>query len=127
MQDFILDTNLYLSYFTKRNVDQYLVAKEYIQKLEEKSINIILPNLILAEVVYILSYGYMFDRNQVTDVLMSLLSEKHLLITNKDIALIALELFKSSGLDFADCYLLAYQKNSRAKLITFDKKLKNNI
>jgi predicted nucleic-acid-binding protein len=86
---------------------------------------VILPALILAEIVYVLSEYYNFEREKIVYSLASIVSEENLIMKNKDIILTTLEIFRESSLDFADAYLLAFKEHKNCELITFDKKLQN--
>jgi predicted nucleic-acid-binding protein len=125
MSEFILDTNVYISFLVDRNKEQREIAANFFKQLENREIKIFLPSLILAEIVYILDGLYEFPKIQIADTLSSILSEENLISEHKDILLTALDIFRSSSLDFADCYLLAFKENENYTLITFDKKLKN--
>lgn len=125
VKEYILDTNLYLSFFTNRDQEQYKIAYDYISKLKKSEVSIYLPNLIIAEIVYILDDYYNFSREKIVECLFALISEENLQTENKENVLLAVSYFQKSNLDFADCYILACQENSNLELVTFDKKLKN--
>jgi predicted nucleic-acid-binding protein len=127
MESFVLDANLYISYFVVRDEAQFKIASNYIKDLENGTIKIVLPSLILAEVVYILHKFYEFERSQIADVLTSLVYETNLIMSDKEAVLSSLEVFKSTELDFADCYLIGMQENSQHGVITFDKKLQKHL
>ena len=125
MTKYILDTNLYISFFTKRDLDQYKTACNYISKMVSNQIVIYLPDLIIAEIVYILSDYYAFNKVEIVRALLALLSEESLKSDSKEIMFSALNYFEQNNFDFADCYLLALKEQLNSELITFDKKLKN--
>jgi predicted nucleic-acid-binding protein len=127
MEGFVLDANLYIRYFVVIDEAQFKIASNYIKDLENGTIKIVLPSLILAEVVYILHKFYEFERSQIADVLTSLVYETNLIMSDKEAVLSSLEVFKSTELDFADCYLIGMQENSQHGVITFDKKLQKHL
>jgi predicted nucleic-acid-binding protein len=127
MESFVLDANLYISYFVVRDEAQFNIASSYIRDLEKGTIKIVLPSLILAEVVYILHKFYEFERSQIADILISLVYETNLIMSEKEAMLSSLDVFKSTDLDFADCYLIGMQENSQYAVVTFDKKLQKHL
>ncbi len=85
---------------------------------------IILPTLILAEIVYILKKYYDFSQKKIANALSSIVAEENLLIDNKDEITTCLDIFRKTSLDFANCYLLAYQEHRGCEFVNFDKKLR---
>jgi predicted nucleic-acid-binding protein len=127
MTQILLDTNVYISYFIDRNKAQREIAVKYFSKLQNKEVEVILPALVLAEIVYILSDYYNFEREKIVFSLASIVSEDGLIMENKDIILTTLEIFRESSLDFADAYLVAFKEHKNCELITFDKKLQSKV
>ena len=123
----LLDTNLYISFFVRRNEDQFLEASKLINQLDNQEISIFLPNLIVGEIIYILVKLYSFEKSEVCNSLQSLINLPNLITENKEVLMLAIEYYSIKNLDFADCYLLALQEIKYFNLITFDKKLKNQI
>jgi len=64
---------------------------------------------------------YEFSRDEVSDALIELTEFDNLFFERKIFLRKALELFKSTKLDFVDCLLCAYSEVDEIK--TFDKKL----
>jgi predicted nucleic-acid-binding protein len=119
----ILDTNYYISYFTKRDLEQFSSAQKHLQNMVKTQISVYLPDLIVAEIVYILEDFYQFKRSVISQSILSLVVEKKLLMEDKELIILALDLFEKHKLDFADCYLVAFAKLHQTQLFTFDKKL----
>ena len=76
---------------------------------------------VIAEVVYVLSGVYKYDRNEIVEKILLLL--ELIEIENKEVVDFALNLFKSRSLDFVDCLLIGYKKVSGIDVFSFDKKL----
>jgi predicted nucleic-acid-binding protein len=124
-KEYIIDTNLLVSYFTKRNLTEWNIAQEKLLLLKKGLINIHLPSIIIAEVVYILSKQYDCSKTDLVNFLIAILTEEGIIAEDKHISLSALEFFETENLDFADCYLMACKDYYNLELITFDKKLNN--
>ncbi|MEI6728350.1 MAG: PIN domain-containing protein [bacterium] len=127
MKSYILDTNVYLSFFTSRDKSQYEIALGYINKLQDQKIKINLPELIIAEIIYILHDHYNFERQKITEALQSLIAEENLIVGKKEVVLSSLDYFESTKLDFADCFILALSEAENCELVSFDKKLRSKV
>ena len=126
-QKIVLDTNYYIRFLARDDENMYKIAEKFFLDLEQHKITIFLPDLILAEIVYVLYRLYGFDRSQICSSLQSILALDKLEMLDKNLNLTALEFFGENNLDFADCFLLALQDNSNFKIHTFDKKLMNKL
>lgn len=123
----ILDTNLYVSFFTRRNEQQFLEASDFVTDLAQNKVEVFLPAIVVGEVFYILIKLYEFEKLNACQSLQSLINLPNLITENKDTLLLAIENYSTKNLDFVDCYLLAINELKKYKLQTFDKKLKNQI
>ncbi len=127
MRSFVLDTNIYISYFVDRNPVQFRQAQKYFLDLEEKKIKIVLPDLVLAEIVYVLEKGYKVGRGEICEVLLPLIAETNLEMNKKEVILNSLSKYENNILDFVDCYLQALQENEEMDLVSFDKGLQTKV
>jgi len=82
-----------------------------------------IPQLVQAESIWVLSRVYKLNKIQLIHVLESLASTQNLILQHKEIFNLAIELFKESKADFADCLILAESLQVDAVLHTFDKRL----
>lgn len=112
----ILDANYILRFLLKDNLEMFEVAKNCIVEND-----CLIPNEVLAEVVYVLLKVYNTQKNDIKDALINLLIQKNIIIVDKDIVIKSLEIFNEKNLDFVDCILCAKSKKYIIK--TFDKKL----
>jgi predicted nucleic-acid-binding protein len=126
-EQIILDTDMYLSYYTKRDQKEFEIAKNYLQNLKDGVVSIFLPNIIIAEIIYVLVDHYNYTKSEVIIFVMSILYNELLINENKVVILLALQKFEILNFDFAYCYLLAVDELNEYKLQTFDKKLKNQV
>jgi predicted nucleic-acid-binding protein len=128
MSSFVtLDTNLYVSFFTRRDEKQFADARGYMSKLWQNEIEVFLPSIIVGEIFYIFTKLYDFEKQNACQSIQSLVNLPNLMTENKDVLLLAIENYSTKNLDFVDCYILSINELQKYKLKTFDKKLKNQI
>ena len=113
-----IDTNIVLRYILGDNEDLSAEARRII---EGNAVNI--PIEILCEVIYVLSSVYKIDRKVIKDELKNFLENPDCVMPHKDVALIALDFYAETGLDYVDCMLAGYKAVNRYNIATFDKKL----
>lgn len=115
----IIDANIILRYILKDNDNDFEIAKSEILKGAATDITI------LAEVVYVLKGVYKIPREEITETLIALSEEIE--YEDNDIIIETLLNYKDKSLDFVDCYLIARNKMLQDEVITFDKKLNNEL
>ncbi len=114
----ILDANVILRYLLQDNEKLYPKAEEIFDKALSGDIKLFIPIFVFAEVVYVLQKVYKVDRPTISKILSELLEIKSIKTENKDVLRIALEIYASRNLDFADCLLCAYSLNF--EVVSFD-------
>jgi predicted nucleic-acid-binding protein len=85
--------------------------------------SVYITQIVQIETVWVLSRAYGFARNQISQVLDSLLNNQAYRLENEAIFAAALKLFNSSNIDFADALILQNSVGQNLKLLSFDKKL----
>lgn len=117
-----LDTNVLLRFLLKdhptlspqaRNI--ILTGKHY------------LDEIILAQVIWVLSSYYKQSRHDIAVSIDKLLSLPHLMNPRKSLILQAVQLYKDTSLEYVDCWLLTVSKAHNLNLTTFDKKLTTHL
>jgi predicted nucleic-acid-binding protein len=124
MDDIVfVDTNVFLRFFVKDVESQYEKARALFEKAEAGKIKLETSELVIAEIVWVLESFYGFNRKEITDVLITLLSSRNLKIANSARVSDAVQLYASGNMDFIDAYNIAYMKSKEfAKVATFDHK-----
>jgi len=85
---------------------------------------LILADLILAEMVYVLESYYEHPRNQVAEAARSLLALPSVTAADPELLLRAIELYEAERLDFADAYLCAAAEFSGVGAVaSFDRRI----
>jgi predicted nucleic-acid-binding protein len=99
-----LDTNVIVRYLTHDDPSQTAAAVRLIDSLSSDSPGF-LSLIVIAELVWVLELSYRFKKNEIEQVLESLLRSKELIIERAEIVLQALRKFSAGQSDFADCLI----------------------
>jgi len=114
----IIDANIVLRYLLR---DNQLLFEKAVYIIENNEV--LLTNVIIAEIVYVLEKVYKVHKNEISSVLTEFFRSISIIISDKQLILSALQDFDKYNLDFADAILLSYNKINNYEVITFDKKL----
>ena len=113
-----VDTNVLVRHLTGDPPAQATRASRYLQGAEE----LLLPDLILAEVAYVLESIYETPRSQVATTLGSVLAFPAIRVVDVDLLQRAVEVYEVHRLDFADAYLVASAERTGVGVIaSFDR------
>jgi len=83
---------------------------------------LLLPDLILAEVAYVLESFYETPRSQVADTLRAVLAFQAIQVVDAELLQRAVEIYDAHRLDFADAYLVASaERTGVAEIASFDR------
>ena len=99
-----LDTNVVVRYLTHDDPTQTAAAMKVMNLLSFDSPGF-LSLIVIAELVWVLESFYRFRRNEIEQVIDTLLRSKEIMIERADIVSQALRVFRSSRADFADCLI----------------------
>ena len=99
-----LDTNVLLRLLLADDPRQAARAREWLHAQASGQRRLI-NRIVLCELVWTLRRGYRFDRERITEVIVRLLKSHDMLVEDYDSVVLALELYRTSHADFADCLL----------------------
>lgn len=117
----LLDTSIIVRFLTGDDKELADRAEKLFQEAENSSLEI--PDLVVAETVYVLLSFYKFSKEEVIEKI-DLLLDFEKFKTNKKVFKKTLEFFKENNISFVDAYLSALVSLSKnQKLYTFDKNL----
>ncbi len=118
----IVDANVILRYLLADHEEFYKKAEELFDAAIDGKIRVRILQSVIAEVVYVLAGLYKVRRGEISEALSNLLRIKTVKISDKDIVITALEIYKTTNLDFVDVLLCAYGKNSpEVSVFSFDR------
>jgi predicted nucleic acid-binding protein len=113
-----LDTNILIRHLTGDPPALAARATRYLEVAEE----LLLPDLIFAEVAYVLESFYEVPRPQTADTLRAVLAYPPIRVIDVDLLQRAVEVYEHHRLDFADAYLVASAERSGVGVIaSFDR------
>jgi predicted nucleic acid-binding protein len=115
-----VDTNVLIRHLTGDPPDQARLASRYLERAEEP----LLPDLILAEVTYVLESFYEVARVQVAATLRAILAFPAIRVLDAELLQRAVEVYEVHRLDFADAYLVAAAERTGIGVIaSFDRSI----
>lgn len=113
-----VDTNILIRHLTGDPPEQAARATRYLEQADE----LLLPDLILAEVAYVLESFYETPREQVAETLRAVLAFPAIRVVDTDLLQRAVEVYEHHRLDFADAYLVASAERTGVGVIaSFDR------
>jgi predicted nucleic acid-binding protein len=113
-----VDTNVLIRHLTGDPPDQALRATRYLAEADL----LLLPDLILAEVAYVLESYYDVARSQVAETLRAILAFQAIRVVDGMLLQRAVEVYEVHGLDFADAYLVASAERTGVSVVaSFDR------
>jgi predicted nucleic acid-binding protein len=116
----LIDTNVLVRHVTGDPPSQARRATGFLRAGHE----VLLTDLVLAEMVYVLDSVYGFDRRRVAEAGRSLLAHPGVVVIDAALLLRALEVYESIRLDFAEAYLAAAaERFGLGKVASFDRAL----
>jgi predicted nucleic acid-binding protein len=112
----VLDTSALIRFFTKDIPSD----ADKVKKLLEGNEKLIIPDVVFPELEYVLSSNnYQVTREKISEAFFFLTSRKNIVITNE--LKLAVEVFKKSKLDMADCIIVASAE--KKELFSLDKRM----
>jgi len=118
----IVDANVILRFFVRDNEEQFLRAKAFIQRLELGKENVLMTEIVFAEVVWVLNKVYEVPRQEIADTFSKVIGYQGIrTMLEKEIFRESLRLYAKHSLDIQDVFLAVLSKNKGCPIITFDK------
>jgi predicted nucleic acid-binding protein len=115
-----VDTNVLIRHLTGDPPAQARRATTFLEQADE----LLLPDLIVAEVVYVLESFYEVDRTRVAELVRAIVGFPAMVLIDEPVLLRALEVYEVNRLDFADSYLVATAEASGVGVIaSFDRSI----
>ena len=116
----LLDTNILIRHLTGDPPSQAKRATEFLRGSHE----LILTDLVLAEMVYVLESFYEVPRTEIAGMARALLALPSIAASDHDLFLRAVEIYEVIRLDFAEAYLAALAEFSDVKHVaSFDRSI----
>ncbi len=107
----IIDANIILRYLTNDVQDQAERAGKLLAKVEAGSEAVFLPDIILADIIWVLEGYYKQSREQIREWITTILSMRGLRFSDKNVALDALDIYVDIGIDWSDAFVTGQMIN----------------
>jgi predicted nucleic acid-binding protein len=113
-----LDTNVLIRHLTGDPPGQAHRASAFLAAADE----LLLPDLIVAEVVFVLESFYEVKRKSVAELVRAVIGFPRIVVVDAPLLLRALEIYEVNRLDFAEAYLIASaEATGVGKIASFDR------
>jgi len=123
-----VDTNVFLRFFVRDAESLYQKARELFEKAEKGEAKLETSDIVIAEIVWVLESYYDFSKDEIKEVVDTILETKNIRVANHSRVKEAINNYIAGKLDFIDAYNIAYIKSKGSKKIaTFDVKHFKNI
>ena len=117
-----IDANVILRFLTNDLPDQANQAASLLKKVENKQEQVFLPDIILADIIWILEGYYKQSREQVRDWIIAILSLPGLEFPSKKVAFNALDIYVENRIDWSDAFTAGQMiAQGITEIISFDK------
>jgi predicted nucleic-acid-binding protein len=115
-----LDTNVLIRHLTGDPPAQARRAGAYLASADE----LLVPDLIVADVVYVLESFYEVDRERVAELVRAVIGFPAVVVVDAPLLLRALEVYEIDRIDFAEAYLVASAEATGVESIaSFDRSI----
>ena len=113
-----VDANVLIRHLTGDPPAQARLATRYLDRSEQ----LLLPDLTLAEVAYVLESFYKVARAQVAGALRTILAFRAIRVVDAALLYRTVEIYEVHGIDFADAYLVASAERTGVSVVaSFDR------
>ena len=116
-----VDTNVLVRYITNDDEDQSTLAINLLEKYSRKEKSIFINNIVLCELVWVLSSGYKYKKAEIVKTLKLLLSSIELAFENYELAFLAVTEYENSVGDFSDILIGLINHYRGFKTYSFDR------
>lgn len=117
-----LDTNIILRYVTNDMPSESLKCQRLFEAVSEGREVLFTNILVIAEVIWVLSSEYRFNRGDVTECIQKIVNTPNIHIDDKNLILSALDTFEESNIDFIDAYNAAVMRHKGiSDIYSYDK------
>jgi predicted nucleic-acid-binding protein len=116
-----LDTNVILRFLLADDPGQSPKAKALFELAQAGKLTLFISHVTLAEVSWVLSSYYDFERGKLAQTLRELVLHEGIEVEESDVMLDAFDRFGKLNVDFIDCYTAALAKDRGCVVITEDR------
>lgn len=117
-----IDANVILRYLTNDVPEQAKQVEELFNRVEVGNEDVFLPDIILADIIWILEKYYKQTREDIREWITAILSLQGLTFSDKKMALNALDIYVAKKIDWSDASAaIQMQQRDITEIYSFDK------
>lgn len=117
-----IDANLVLRYLTNDVPDQASQTEELFKRVEEGKEDLFLPDIILADIIWILERYYKQTREDIREWLTAIIGLQGLRLSDKDMSLNALDIYVDKKIDWSEAFTASQMlQRGITEIYSFDK------
>lgn len=124
MKTFFADTNLFIRFFLKDNLQLTRKSKLAFLRAKKKKIRLIVISEIIPEIEYIFRKVYHLSRKETEKHLSNLVKAPYFEIERRILWLEALKIYSETKIDLVDIFLFVMANKEKASILSFDKDFK---
>lgn len=117
-----LDTNIWLRYFIKSDLDQYEAALNLISLAERGELQVYTSSVVFMEINYVAKRIYQIPKDQIVIWFKAILKIRNIMLIEKTNFDLALTFYQKYNIKLADC-VIASQLPKKVTLVSFDEEL----
>lgn len=117
-----LETSVVIRFLTRDDAKKYKDTSRLIEKIQEGKITPYTSNIVITEIIFVLTRLYQFSKDRVLAALTDFLALRNMVLIEKTDTKKAMHYFKKFSIKYTDC-LIATQVPEEAVLITYDSDL----
>jgi len=121
MKEYYVDSNFFLRFILKDNLNQWKVANDYFKEAKLEKVKLVFLTETIIEIEYVLRKVYKLSRKIILKYLLTLLSINNFEITDKELLKDALLYYVEKNIDFVDIIIFLKARSQNAEVLTFDK------
>jgi len=120
----LVDANYIIRFFSRDQEEHYQKSREFFENLAKGKVKAIISEGVLMECFFVLRKVYKYSKNEVVEMLSTIMSFKNIINEDKIILLEALNILKNKNIDFIDALLCAKSNLLGYKVKSFDNDIK---
>ena len=114
-----IETSIFIRFFTKDDPDKAASVRTLLERIEAGSLKPYTSNIVILEIVFVLSRLYGFARADVMRAIQTILDLRNLTLIEKTNTQGALKLWRTHAIKYGDC-LIASQIPHGISVVTYD-------
>ena len=121
MKEYYIDSNFFLRFILKDNLNQWKVANDYFKEAKLEKVKLVFLTETIIEIEYVLRKVYKLSRRIILKYLLTLLSINNFEITDQELLKDTLLYYVEKNIDFVDIIIFLKARSQNAEVLTFDK------